>query len=177
MNATIDSALGVYIPEADEPLQALWDRSPFLYGEHVLAHITILYPFLPPVTIDEQVMATLEAYFAAIPSFTFDLNRVERFPQVLYLAPEPAEPFIRMTEGLTKIYPQLYPYGGVHTEVIPHLTLAKVEDNDHLDDLAETFEPLAEAHLPITAGVEQVWLIEISTQMTGRVMRTFPLGE
>ena len=47
------------------------------------------------------------------------------FPDgVLYLAPEPAEPFGALTEAFAAAWPEYPPYGGSFTDVVPHLTVA-----------------------------------------------------
>ena len=50
-------------------------------------------------------------------------ERTGRFPGVVWLAPEPAEPFIALTELLAAAFPDHPPYEGAHDEIVPHLTL------------------------------------------------------
>ena len=68
----------------------------------VPAHITVLYPFIPPDAARrrrcERAIADVLRGFAA---FDFALRDVRRFPDgVLYLAPEPVEPFARAHRGV-----------------------------------------------------------------------------
>ena len=54
----------------------------------VPAHITVLYPFLPPGAIGPPVLGELERLFAAAGRFRFRLGRTAWFgPEVLWLAP------------------------------------------------------------------------------------------
>lgn len=41
----------------------------------------------------------------------------------MWLAPEPAEPFRALTELVWHRFPECPPYGGVHPDVVPHLTV------------------------------------------------------
>ena len=60
--------------------------------------------------------------------FDFLLARVERFPGVLYLAPQPAAPFVALTEALVRAFPQYPPFGGAHEHIVPHLTVAQGDE-------------------------------------------------
>ncbi|MEU6741541.1 hypothetical protein [Streptosporangium sandarakinum] len=60
------TALIVPIPEAEEavgPFRAALDVSA---GWGVPAHVTVLYPFLPPERIDSRVLAALTGTIAAV---------------------------------------------------------------------------------------------------------------
>ena len=45
-----------------------------------------------------------------------------------YLAPDPPEPFSRLTEAIVERWPDYPPYEGIHETVIPHLTVAYGDD-------------------------------------------------
>jgi hypothetical protein len=66
-----------------------------------------------------------ERLVAGLGPFGFALTRVGRFPGVLYLAPEPAGPFVRLTTECNARWPDFAPYGGAHDQVVPHLTVAE----------------------------------------------------
>ena len=132
----LESALSVLVPEA-EPLVGRWraahDPS---CAVGVTAHVTLLYPFRRPQQIDDALLEELAQLFAALPSFSFELASVGRFPGVLYLAPEPAAPFKTMIRRLMLRFPEHPPYGGAFTEVVPHVTVAQSEDEPTLDRVA-----------------------------------------
>jgi 2'-5' RNA ligase len=118
-------------------------------------HVTILSPFVTPASIDNSFVDDLRALFGAFESFTFELGVTGRFPGVLYLAPNPVEPFGRMTEAVRKAYPDYPPYGGTFDPIVPHLTTA--EGND--ETLSEA-EADIRSSLPIAAEANEVLLIE-----------------
>lgn len=131
-------------------------------------HVTVMYPFLPARSIrqaDEQWMAELAA---SIASFEFALTHVDTFPGVYYLAPEPAAPFVAITEAIQRRWPSCQPYGGVYTSVIPHVTIA-LGDDPPADpaDLGRV--------LPIVTRASELWLID-QTPYGWRPRRRFPFG-
>lgn len=120
------------------------------------AHITVLYPFLPPDQVDGAVLDELRRLFAGVAPLRFALAATGRFPGVLYLAPHPAEPFARFTAAVATRWPETPPYGGAHREIVPHLTVAHADDPALLDRLDRELAP----QLPLTAVAAEVWLLE-----------------
>ena len=112
-------------------------------------HVTVLYPAPDDVAAIAQVLAP----FGQV-DVTF--ARLDRFPGTLWLAPEPAAPFVAMTEAMVAGFPDWQPYGGVFKSVIPHLTVAQAS----LDDVAEQIEPL----LPLQSRADTVVLYRESPQ-------------
>jgi len=80
------------------------------------------------------------------------LAAVRRFPRVLYLAPEPAAPFVAMTEACARRWPEHPPYAGAFADVIPHLTLAEGPEPPGLAERAASM-------LPLRARAETAWLM------------------
>lgn len=108
-------------------------------------HVTVLYPS------PGDVAAITEA-LAPFTPFDVTFARCDRFPGTLWLAPEPSEPFVAMTEAMTRRFPDFRPYGGVFTSIVPHLSVAQSQ-------LDET-ELLVEPFLPLQSRVESVVLYE-----------------
>jgi len=167
-----DSSLFITVPEA-EPVVRRWraeyDRTaPVGFP----AHITLLYPFLPPNLITDRVTRDLAELFAGMPPFEFKLSGVCGFRGLVWLAPEPAEPFVRLTRELCAAYPQLRPYGDGTRTVPPHLTVARSQDIGFLRDVTQE---LTNA-LPVTASAREIWLLAES-QPTWRVHSRYQLGQ
>jgi 2'-5' RNA ligase len=155
------SACIVRVPEA-EPYVASWrDRFDPAAALGVPAHVTVLFPFMAPERIDAAVLGQAQAILSAVAPFAFRLTRIDRFPGVLYLAPEPAEPFIALTHAFARAFPEFPPYGGQFATVVPHLTVGHVEDPE-LDRVASSLR----ASLPpggVTSWCRRISLIENST--------------
>ena len=120
-----ETALIVRVPEAEPHVSELrrqFDPSAKL---GVPAHITVLYPFMPPEEITPMVANQVRAVALACAAFDFQLSRVGLFRDALYLAPAPSNPFIALTAALARQFPEYPPYGGQFRTVVPHLTVAQ----------------------------------------------------
>jgi hypothetical protein len=93
----------------------------------VPAHVTVLYPFLPPAGISEPLLASLGRLFAGFAAFKFTLDRVCWFgEEVVWLGPRDPAPFNALTSAASTAFPSCPPYGGQHGEGLPpHLTIGK----------------------------------------------------
>lgn len=172
--AELRSALIVAVPEAARVVDGWRERTSYAKpSQGVPAHITILFPFVPPARVDDGLIAQLGALFAVVESFSFVLRKTERFPGVLFLAPEPARPFVELTERVYAAFPRHPPYGGAFATIVPHLTVA--EGDPGTLDRAEADV----AHgLPIGASVEEALLLaETLPNSAGWEIRArLPLG-
>lgn len=133
-------------------------------------HVTLLYPFLPPATIDHSVASTVVEVAARFPSFTFRLARVGRFPGVVYVEPEPAHPFVALMDALLDRWPHHPPYGGRYTEFVPHVTVlaAAPEPPGLLSALEEA--------LPVECRADRLHLLAQDHRGRWRVEREALLG-
>jgi hypothetical protein len=123
------------------------------------AHVTVLYPFKKLEYIGEDVMAALHSLFSRHPGFRFSLGALQRFPMVLSLAPHPETPFKALTRIVADRYPETAPSGGAFSEIVPHLTIAHVNDAHRLDEISDEFQRTAGGQLPIQSCAEKVWLM------------------
>lgn len=157
------------VPVLDaEPVVGAWLDTPKVHFGGVPLHVTIMYPFLPARSIQQAETQCLAELAAGIAPFDFALTHLDTFPGVYYLAPEPAEPFVAITEAIRHRWPSCQPYGGVYDSVIPHMTVAF--GNDPPGDPDE-LEPL----LPIVTRASELWLVG---QTTGgwHTLRRLPFG-
>ena len=159
----IEAALIIAVPEAEPLVQTLRERFDWSAAQGVPAHITILYPFMPPGEITPEVVAELRDLFAHFPAFEFTLPETRRFPTVLYLAPSPAESFKALTQAVVERYPEYPPYGGEYADMTPHLTIADRLEAEQLDNLEREFLNQHGAQLPVKATTNEVLLIENSS--------------
>ena len=124
MSESTESAVVVNVPAAEPVVARHRERLDVAASWGVPAHVTVLYPFLPPKQIDDAVLAALARAVSAIASFRAQWTRTAWFDrQVLWVAPEPAEPFQALTAAVVREFPDYPPFGGRHEHVIPHLTV------------------------------------------------------
>jgi 2'-5' RNA ligase len=156
-----ESALVVLVPEAEAVAKPFRDKYDPSAAAGVPAHITLLYPFKEPDHIDDVVVAKLRDCFARFQPIRFSLRETRRFPvEVLYLAPEPDEPFRQLTLSIWKLFPETPPYRGKWPDIIPHLSLAQLPDEQRLDAIAEDFAESSRERLPIEAVASGVALMD-----------------
>jgi 2'-5' RNA ligase len=164
VQADDQTALIVPAPDAEPLVGGFRARHSADARAGVPAHLTIMFPFLEPAAVSDDVLRALEDVFAAEPAFDYTLVAVREFKDggVLYLAPEPAAPFLRLTERIAGRF-GVKPYGGAYLEAIPHLTVGEDIPSDERERVAGA---LTRA-LPLPAHATQAWL------MVGRTDRTW----
>jgi 2'-5' RNA ligase len=139
----------------------------------VPAHVTVLYPFLAPEDVDNDVCDAIAAVVDGFAAFDFTLQEVRRFPDgVMYLAPEPTDPFVAITRALMARWPDHPPYGGAYDAVIPHLTVAQTNGSADVAAL----EAELRRGLPIPALADAVWLMEGQPKDRWAIRAVFPLA-
>jgi len=80
--------------------------------------------------------------------FGFELTHLAEFDgAVFYLAPDPSEPFVAITEALWDRFPDHPPFGGQFETIVPHLSVAGVP----FGATREAVEDLLGSDLPIAA--------------------------
>lgn len=93
-------------------------------GDVVCAHITLLGPFVDRADDTPELRDQIRDVLGDVHRFEFSLTDFRGFADgLVYLAPEPAEPFNELTEKLSRTFPQWPPYGGQFDELIPHLSI------------------------------------------------------
>jgi 2'-5' RNA ligase len=106
------------------PLEDLRAQHDPMAHAGVPAHVTLLFPFLATEALTPAVRRRLARIASQVQPFGVRFVRPGRFPGVLWLAPEPVEPFIDLTNRLAAAFPDHPPYEGAHADIVPHLTVA-----------------------------------------------------
>ena len=176
MTADSPTAESAIIVPVDLPIamRRLRDRMDPLAAQGVPAHVTLLYPFAPPATLDAGSRARVARTIASESAFSFVLARVERWPGVVYLRPEPGEPFDRLIRALAAAFPDYPPYGGAHAvaDIMAHVTIAQSDRADYLDAAAHALP----AFLPVRAVCREAWLIAHRPAEHWRTVWKLPLA-
>lgn len=128
MTTGLRSAVIVAVPEAPPAVERWLEATAGAKPSHgVPPHVTILFPFVPAGEIDAKLVNDLRALARRFEPFAFELRELRRWPDVLYLAPEPDAPFVELTGAFVAAYPEHPPYEGEHETIVPHLTVAQGE--------------------------------------------------
>jgi 2'-5' RNA ligase len=171
-----ESAILVPVPEAEPAVAHLRARLDGAAALGVPAHVTVLYPFVPPEQITAGVLRKAAAAVASVPAFGCRFAGPRWFgDNVVWLAPEPDGSFRALTAAVLAAFPQCPPYGGLHAEVIPHLTVGQRPAGG--PGALRAAEAQVRPALPIQALVGCAWLMT-GSQAPGSWQRraTLPLG-
>ena len=154
------TALIVAVSEAEAALGDIRRQDVASAAHGVPAHVTVLSPFVNSNEIDERALAEL---FAMFPAFPFVLDRIERWDDgIVWLHPEPSQPFADLTAVVWQRWPDYPPYEGTIDVVIPHLTVSETPIDVQLN-------------LPIASHTRNVTLIEEQPDERWVTRQVFPL--
>ena len=121
-------------------------------------HISLVGPFKDMESIDQKDIQSLQEITDSFPCFHFTLQKTGCFPhiQVLYLEPEPVEPFMALNRAFCTKFPEVIPG---FADPVMHLTLARVNDGE-LDKVEDEFYKEFGKQLPIEATATEVGVYE-----------------
>ena len=166
------SALVILLPAVERIVGAWRARLDPSAAAGVPAHVTIRFPWVPRAGVDDSVLHDLAGIVAAVPRFEVVFPRVGWFDRdVLWLEPDPQEPFISLAAEVARRWPDHPPYAGRFESFVPHVTVA-VGSSDKLDRVADI---LVRA-LPIRDVVTQLWWITRSGTEPWMVRTAFDLA-
>lgn len=168
------SGLLIAVPEAEDLVGEWRRRLDPAARDGIPSHITLLFPFMAVTDVDGAVTDTLGRYFETVEPFDYQLHRVAWFGhEVIYVAPEPAERFRALTVALAAAWPAFRPYGGVHADIVPHLTVGDHARRRDMEAAADALAP----RLPISARAHEVLLMGgAGPAGTWSTVHRFPLG-
>jgi 2'-5' RNA ligase len=147
------SAVIVPVPAAEPLAGALRTELDRHAALGVPAHVTVMAPFLPAAALDAEIVAELAAAVATVPAFDVEFGAVRWFDErLVWLAPEPAGPFVELTRAVGDRF-GLLPYGGEY-EPVPHLTVGYDAPLERLRAVAAELT----GGLPVSGRIEQAVL-------------------
>lgn len=147
------------------------------------AHVTILSPFLdsshPGMASRSrgQALATVAGIVAGMTEFEVSFKRVMRWapsdygPGVVWLQPDPADPFVNLTRAIWRAFPEAPPYGRLDDGLEAHLTIA-IDDPARFDRAAVE----ASAHVPFVRQIASASLVAEGESGEWRTVRRFRFG-
>jgi 2'-5' RNA ligase len=171
-----ETAVLVLVPESEAAVAEHRAHLDVAASWGVPAHLSVVYPFVPPTDVDDSVLDGLAAAIATVPAFDCAFSRTDWFgDDVLWLAPEPDAPFRQLISAVVAAFPAQQPYGGIHDDLIPHLTVGELRLGS-AHELAAA-ERAVRAQLPITARIDRAVLLAGRPERDSwRLVAGFPLG-
>lgn len=168
------AGLVVAVPEAEPVVAAHRQRLDPNAALGVPAHVTVLFPFVPPAGIDDDVLGRTADVVGAAPAFSYRFSRTAWFgDRVLYLAPDEEAPFRELTDRVHAAFPGFPPFEGMFEDVVPHLTVGQDQPRDVLRSAEEDVHPL----LPVAGhATEVLLLVQDEPRGRWRTAGSFPLS-
>jgi 2'-5' RNA ligase len=159
-----ESAVLIPVPEAEPAVGPHRERLDRAAAWGIPAHVTILYPFMPPSAITDAAIVALGDAVRTVSAFHCLFPETAWFgDEVLWLAPRPDEPFRALTRAVSAAFPGYPPYGGAHDDVVPHLTVGD-RPGGGVPELLAAAAAILPA-LPIRSHVSRVWLMTGTSAM------------
>jgi 2'-5' RNA ligase len=176
LTSATETAVVVQVPEAERAVGEHRLRYDVAASWGVGAHVSVLYPFVLPGDVDEEVLRRLKAAVSRVGAFECMFGRCSWFDDdVLWLAPEPSRPFRELTAAVWSEFPEHPPYEGVFDDVVPHLTVGERRLGS-LEELREV-ERTVQRALPVRTYVDRVALIAGRPEADSwRTAHELPLG-
>jgi 2'-5' RNA ligase len=159
MNSPEQSAILIPVPACEPLVSGFRRRYDPAAADGIPAHITLIYPFAAPADLDAALIEELRTVFDPTAPFTFELVELRQFPETLYLAPSPDEPFRRLTSRLVEHFPEYPPYRGQFKDVIPHLTVGYQMAGPAFEALQREVAAHLTPHFPLRATATEALLM------------------
>lgn len=176
MPDNLQSVILIPVPSAENLVRELRLTYDSSASRGIPAHITLLFPFRSPNDIDQSLLDELGIFFRTIKPFTFSLIKVDTFPDVIYLTPNPREPFIDITKALALRYPDAPPYEGKYPSINPHLTIAQLILSDNFEMILQEVKEKTVTSFPIFTKTNQAWLMVQDDKRYWQVRCKFSFG-
>jgi 2'-5' RNA ligase len=169
-----ESAIVVELPELDIVLDKYrreLDPSP---GWGMPAHLTVLYPFVPPTDLNHNILSKLQTIATTVRPFEAEFDDFGWFAdRVVWLAPPQSSQFGSLIREMMNAFPECPPYGGAFDKVVPHITIGESNEVDLLRAAEDAIRP----QLPLKSMVTSLSLMEGSTAAgSWHVLKRVPLG-
>ena len=114
----------IFRVELPPELEELRRQSASGASEGLPAHITLLYPFVAPESIDSSLQARLTEIAMSHHRFTYRLTGPHRWPNILYASVEPQTLCVALQADLARAFPKHPLHGGLF-DFSPHVTIAE----------------------------------------------------
>jgi 2'-5' RNA ligase len=147
--------IAVLVPDAEPVVGPYRERLDPTSRRGLGAHLTLVHPFLEPARVTDAVVAALRDAVAPVEPFPCTFAHVRWFDRrVLWLAPDPVEPFREIAERVRHAAPEV---PAEDRELVPHLTvgLRRAAPAAALREAAAALAP----RLPIATTIDRVQLM------------------
>ena len=150
-----DTGLILLVPEVEPAIGRWREQYDSVAPLGVPAHVTVLYPWIPAGRLTEADCDGVAEIAGATDPIELTFAAIGRFPDVLWLDPQPSGPILALIAAVTARWPDYLPYGGQYGDPpVPHLTVADTDP----DQLGAVVADIEQA-LPISSTVGELSLV------------------
>jgi 2'-5' RNA ligase len=133
----------------------------------------MLFPFVEPGRLGDGVRRRLASVAAGAQAFDYSLTGAATWPDTIYAAVDPAEPFVALQRRLGEAFPDFPIYGtDAGFEFVPHVTIA---EGASVGDPA-TLVDAAWRSLPVPGRATSIEVIARPAGAPWRTIWHVPLG-
>lgn len=136
------------VPEAQDLFDAVGGATP----GGIPAHITVLYPFIPPIRATQQTRDELAQLAAETDRFSVTITSLAQYEITTYLDLEPEAPIQALTHHIFDHWPNYPPYGDIDLYIQPHMALAQ-------GVIPSDVEATALPYLPVNAEITHLTMM------------------
>ncbi len=158
------TALLFLVPEAQDLFDAVGGATP----GGIPAHITVLYPFVPPIKATSQTRDALTQLAAETDCFSVTITSLAQWEITTYLDLEPEAPVRSLTYRIFDRWPNYPPYGDVDLYIQPHMALAQ-------GVIPSDVEATALPYLPVEAEITHLTMMVRRWSGRWKIDSQFPL--
>jgi 2'-5' RNA ligase len=158
----------VPVPEVEPYVAQLRARHDPSAQRGLPAHVTVLHAPLPSGGIDASVISRASAAMTPMAPFNYQVARVGRFPGTLYLAAEPAAPFVRLHDQLVAALLDGEFNKPERRPLVPHVSVVRKSEIDDHGIEAELTAVLDRVG-PIACYCREICLLENSSGLWRRI--------
>jgi 2'-5' RNA ligase len=166
----------VVVADAAEDILTPWRRryDASAVERGIPSHITILFPLVPAAEVDDDALSGLRDVCGPLAPLGYELSRIETFPGVAWLAPDPAAQFHALIDRTLAAFPDRPPYGDTALEPVPHCTVGVTDDRQALEAMVAELRSGLGSVTPIRCEANVVSLLEEHPDGTWSTRATFP---
>ncbi len=152
----------VPVPEVEPHIAQLRARFDPSAKRGLRAHVTLVHANMPSGPLEPIFLQHLAASVSSMAPFEYQITRVGRFPATLYLAAEPAGPFVLLRARLVPALGTTERERQARETLVPHISVVrKSASDDHGVELELT--STLRSYGPIPCACRELELLENSS--------------
>lgn len=171
----VRTALVVVADAADDILAPRRRRyNAWAVERRIPSRVTIRFPLVPAAEVDDDLHPDLRDPYRPLAPFAYELSRLETFPGVAWLAPDPPDAFHVLIQPPRAAFPHSPPYCEPALETVPHCTVGVTDAPRALEAMLAELRSVLGPTAPIRCEPSAVALLAEHADGTWSGCAEFP---